>query len=64
MPAPRKGPNALLMVGIFCLGSASFMYLTNRRGKDPRHARKEFPGPLLGGGGEKVDIEPGKRGVW
>jgi hypothetical protein len=61
---PRKAPNILLMLGLFGLSSVTFLLISERRHKDPRVSRKEFPGPLLGDGGVKIDVEPGKKGVW
>ncbi|BEI80031.1 hypothetical protein CcaverHIS002_0105600 [Cutaneotrichosporon cavernicola] len=63
-PQSRKGPNIFLMLGLFGLSSVTFLTMSKRRSKDPRTSRKEFPGPRLGDGGVKIDIEPGKRGVW
>lgn len=63
-PQPRKGPNILLMLGLFGLSSVTFLIMSERRSRDPRNSQKSFPGPLLGDGGVKVDIEPGKKGVW
>ncbi|BEJ11106.1 hypothetical protein CspHIS471_0105280 [Cutaneotrichosporon sp. HIS471] len=63
-PQSRKGPNIFLMLGLFGLSSVTFLIMSERRSKDPRSARKEFPGPRLGDGGVKIDIEPGKKGVW
>ncbi|BEJ03386.1 hypothetical protein CcaverHIS641_0105610 [Cutaneotrichosporon cavernicola] len=62
-PQSRKGPNIFLMLGLFGLSSVTFLTMSKRRSKDPRTSRKEFPGPRLGDGGVKIDIEPGKRGV-
>lgn len=64
-PQPRKGPNLLLMLGLFGLSSVTFLIMSERRSRDPRSAHKEFHGPWLGGGGgEKIEVEPGKKGVW
>lgn len=48
-PQSRKGPNPILLLGIFVLGTASFLLITDQRQKDPRLSDrpKQFANPLL-----------------